>query len=118
MNNSNKIFKLNKINKFCIYRNNFSAANLTGSEPEQQLKISIEDYLTPANILQNNIVRQKCLENMNNAPQIRLAKKTNDKFASVLIPICEQNNKLSILFTQRSGTLSKHVRQISFPGKI
>ncbi|KAL3767264.1 hypothetical protein ACHAWO_003948 [Cyclotella atomus] len=36
--------------------------------------------------------------------------------AAIFIPICTVNNIPSILFTRRSGSLSSHASQISFPG--
>lgn len=36
--------------------------------------------------------------------------------ASVLIPICEKNSKLSLLLTRRSTKLRSHSGQVSFPG--
>lgn len=53
-------------------------------------------------------------------PQIKLATQPLLKRAAVLIPLCRHPNDgaLSLLFTLRSSRLSKHGREVSFPGGL
>ncbi|TMW40763.1 hypothetical protein DOY81_014157, partial [Sarcophaga bullata] len=46
--------------------------------------------------------------------------KSESKFAAVLIALCTDENmqNVSVLYTRRSHLLSRHMRQISFPGGI
>lgn len=60
----------------------------------------------------------QCVQSMQSAPQVKLSKKQYETEAAVLIPLCLQDNELSLLYTVRSAKLSKHVRQVSFPGGI
>lgn len=60
----------------------------------------------------------KCVKSMQSAPQVKLSNKKYEKEAAVLIPLCIHNSELSLLYTVRSAKLSKHVRQVSFPGGL
>lgn len=61
--------------------------------------------------------RLKCIEKFKKSPNILLNPKQPEKFASVLIPLCEKNGEISLLYTLRSNQLRRHLRQVSFPGK-
>lgn len=60
----------------------------------------------------------KCVTSMQSAPQVKLSQKQYENEAAVLIPLCLHNDQLSLLYTVRSAKLSKHVRQVSFPGGL
>lgn len=63
----------------------------------------------------------KCLEAMKKAPQIKLSEDlASRKTSAVLIPICVHSNtgELSLLYTQRSSKIRKHIHEVSFPGGI
>lgn len=62
--------------------------------------------------------RQKCMKRFQELPQINVATKPMLKTAAVLVPLCEHNGAMSILFTLRSSKLKKHRRQVSFPGGL
>lgn len=62
--------------------------------------------------------RQNCMKHFQELPQIKMSAKPFVKTAAVLIPLCEHNGAMSILFTLRSSKLKKHTRQVSFPGGL
>lgn len=75
------------------------------------------DYFKTESICSEDRIRQ-CVESMQSAPQVKLSQKPYDSEAAVLIPLCEHNDELSLLYTVRSAKLRKHVRQVSFPGGL
>lgn len=72
--------------------------------------------------LLNDLNLSKCFQCLRatNHPSAMSSKGGDDaKYAAVLIPLCvSSTGQISILFTRRSGKLSRHTRQISFPGKL
>ncbi|XP_054727095.1 mitochondrial coenzyme A diphosphatase NUDT8 isoform X1 [Anastrepha obliqua] len=81
----------------------------------------IDKYLETGFLLseKNKLRAMQC---MRTPPPIglRLGKTTNEtSFAAVLICLCtDERDEVSILYTRRSSRLSRHSRQISFPGGI
>lgn len=71
-----------------------------------------------SNYLLSQENRIKCIEKFKKPSTIVINPKLSEKFASVLIPLCEKNGEISLLYTLRSNRLSRHLRQVSFPGKI
>lgn len=69
-------------------------------------------------VICSDATRQKCIKRFQDSPQINVASKPLIKTAAVLIPLCEHNGTMSILFTLRSSKLKKHRRQVSFPGGL
>ncbi|KAM7348353.1 mitochondrial coenzyme A diphosphatase NUDT8 isoform 3-T4 [Cochliomyia hominivorax] len=81
------------------------------------------DYEIDETLLLTEENRQRCLEKMCRSPPVGLklrGAKNETKFASVLIALCtdEITQNVSVLYTRRSHLLSRHMRQISFPGGI
>lgn len=77
-------------------------------------KLLTKNHLcTPDNI-------KKCLNTMKKASQINLSVGPSHKTSAILIPICVQPNtgELSLLYTQRSSKISRHIGEVSFPGGI
>lgn len=70
-----------------------------------------------SNILLTKENRIKCIEKFKKPSNIAVNPKLSEKFASVLVPLCEKNGEISLLYTLRSNRLSRHLRQVSFPGK-
>lgn len=63
--------------------------------------------------------RARCLQCLQTIPRQKNKPDRKQPDASVLVPICvDANGDTSILYTRRSGLLSRHVHQISFPGGI
>jgi len=67
-------------------------------------------------------IQKHCLQDINQRILItnRYAKNLHTvedkKRAAVLIPLCNRNNKASILFTKRTDNVGTHKGQVSFPG--
>ncbi|XP_017481505.1 PREDICTED: nucleoside diphosphate-linked moiety X motif 8-like isoform X1 [Rhagoletis zephyria] len=82
---------------------------------------NVDELLRPDILLseENKLRSIQCMEN-STPVGLRSSKTTREKtFAAVLICLCTNERKeISILYTRRSGRLSRHVRQISFPGGI
>ncbi|XP_055843120.1 mitochondrial coenzyme A diphosphatase NUDT8 [Episyrphus balteatus] len=73
---------------------------------------SAESILSPEN-------RSKCLKCLQSVPMPKTKPNRLQPEASVLVPVCiDDKGETSILYTRRSGLLSRHVHQISFPGGI
>ena len=73
--------------------------------------------------LQRSITRAATLEGrvplLSSPARSSLAKKLNRtdvRRAAVLVPLCVVDDKPSVLFTLRSGNVSTHKSQVSFPG--
>lgn len=75
------------------------------------------NYFNIESICSEENIRQ-CIKTMQSAPQVKLSQKKYENEAAVLIPLCKHNDELSLLYTVRSAKLSKHVRQVSFPGGL
>lgn len=70
-----------------------------------------------SNLLLTEENRKKCIAKFKkSANNIAVNPKLSEKFASVLVPLCEKDGELSLLYTLRSNQLSRHLRQVSFPG--
>ncbi|XP_036341489.1 nucleoside diphosphate-linked moiety X motif 8-like isoform X2 [Rhagoletis pomonella] len=82
---------------------------------------NVDELLRPDILLseENKLRSIQCMEK-STPVGLRSSKTTREKtFAAVLICLCTNERKeISILYTRRSGRLSRHVRQISFPGGI
>lgn len=65
-------------------------------------------------VLLSSASRQKCIANLNELPS--LTKNIAKKHASVLVPLCVENDEVCLLYTLRSSNLSSHSGQVSFPG--
>ncbi|KAI8127703.1 hypothetical protein FF38_11264 [Lucilia cuprina] len=94
--------------------------NYSSSRISDNLKT---DYEINENLLLSEENRQRCLEKMGKAPPVGIklrGAKSETKFAAVLIALCtdEETQTVSLLYTRRSHLLSRHMRQISFPGGI
>lgn len=73
---------------------------------------SADKLLSPEN-------RARCLQCLQSIPAIKTKPDRVQPDASVLVPVCiDETGETSILYTRRSGLLSRHVHQISFPGGI
>lgn len=73
---------------------------------------SADNILSPEN-------RARCLQCLQSIPINKTKPDRVQPDASVLVPICiDATGETSILYTRRSGLLSRHVHQISFPGGI
>lgn len=68
---------------------------------------------TPENIA-------KCLAALKSARQIKLSEEPSRRTSAVLIPICvhRTTGELSLLYTQRSSKIKRHIGEVSFPGGI
>lgn len=70
-----------------------------------------------SNLLLTEENRIKCIAKFKKSSHIALNPKLSEtKCASVLVPLCEMNGEISLLYTLRSNQLSRHLRQVSFPG--
>lgn len=90
---------------------NLSCRSLHSRTGNHSNHFNIESICSEDNI-------RRCIESMQSAPQVKLSQKQYDTEAAVLIPLCTHNDELSLLYTVRSAKLSKHVRQVSFPGGL
>ncbi|KAM3957958.1 mitochondrial coenzyme A diphosphatase NUDT8 [Aphomia sociella] len=70
---------------------------------------------TPNAIL-TNAVRERCLANFKELPGFFVKEEKPDKIASVLVPLCVDNEEVCLLYTLRSSNLKSHRGQVSFPG--
>lgn len=106
----------------------FSSSSLGSS-------LSADDDPYTANVLCTSANRQRCLEQLQRQPPIRmnppttsassstsnlptdLQKEWKQREAAVLVPLCsDADGQLSLLYTLRSASLNAHTRQVSFPG--
>lgn len=77
---------------------------------------TIRQFLTKEFIL-NDEIRTNCVEKMKKTATHITRPRKSEKSAAVLVPIVIENDKqISLLYTQRSGKLRNHVRQVAFPG--
>ncbi|XP_055911534.1 mitochondrial coenzyme A diphosphatase NUDT8 [Eupeodes corollae] len=85
----------------------------------QKQTIRFSSIYSAANILSAEN-RSRCLECLQKLPTAKMRQpSTPQPEASVLVPVCiDDKGETSILYTRRSGLLSRHVHQISFPGGI
>lgn len=51
-------------------------------------------------------------------PNLSYFNKPTSKSAGILVPLCIDDGRLSLLYTVRSCQLSRHRNEISFPGGI
>ncbi|XP_004527131.1 nucleoside diphosphate-linked moiety X motif 8 [Ceratitis capitata] len=88
----------------------------------QQGDHSNDDNFLRSEILLSRENQQRSMECMKKPSPIgmKLRQTLSEKsFAAVLICLClNERNETSILYTRRSGRLTRHIRQISFPGGI
>lgn len=85
----------------------------------RRLSSSVSSGPFSREVICSDTTRQECIKRFQDAPQIKMtAPKPLVKTAAVLIPLCEHNGAMSILFTLRSSKLKKHRRQVSFPGGL
>lgn len=108
---------------FQITRRSFIAfaATRTRIASHNNENIHVDKFLR-SEILLSEENKQRAMQCMKKTPQIgmKLGQSTREKsFAAVLICLCtDEKGETSILYTRRSSRLTRHVRQISFPGGL
>ncbi|XP_018782551.1 PREDICTED: nucleoside diphosphate-linked moiety X motif 8 isoform X1 [Bactrocera latifrons] len=89
--------------------------------PNHNDNICVDKFLR-SEILLSEENKQRAMQCMKKTPQIglKMGQTTKERsFAAVLICLCkDEMGEISILYTRRSSRLSRHVRQISFPGGL
>ena len=64
--------------------------------------------------------KNRCVKELSELKSLRIPKKSDSRsVASVLIPLVtfhDQPEKVGLLYTKRSAHLSKHAREVCFPG--
>ncbi|XP_067642328.1 mitochondrial coenzyme A diphosphatase NUDT8 isoform X2 [Eurosta solidaginis] len=79
--------------------------------------LKVDEVLVPEVLLSEGN-KQRAMQCMQKIPNFgsKLTRESSQKAAAVLICLCtDEKNEISILYTRRSGLLTRHVRQISFP---
>lgn len=97
-------------NRFFCQRCFTSTPSVSPADAQQFTKTHL---CTPENIA-------KCLATMKAAQQIKLSDEPSRRTSAVLIPICvhRTSGELSLLYTQRSSKIRRHIGEVSFPGGI
>lgn len=84
----------------------------------QRFSSSVSSSPFSREVICSDATRQECIKRFYDSPQINVSSKPLVKSAAVLIPLCEHNGAMSILYTLRSSKLKKHRREVSFPGGL
>lgn len=89
--------------------------------PNHDENLCVDKFLRSENLLSEEN-KQRAMQCMKKTLKIelKLRQTTREKsFAAVLICLCtDERGEISILYTRRSSQLTRHVRQISFPGGL
>ncbi|XP_028029353.1 nucleoside diphosphate-linked moiety X motif 8 [Bombyx mandarina] len=67
-------------------------------------------------VLLNAVTRSICISKLKELPIFLSKEVTYKTKASVLVPLCVENDQVCLLYTLRSSNLSNHSGQVSFPG--
>uniref|UniRef100_A0A2A4JZ29 Nudix hydrolase domain-containing protein n=1 Tax=Heliothis virescens TaxID=7102 RepID=A0A2A4JZ29_HELVI len=83
--------------------------------PVYKLYNKIAMSLTPGALL-TSAAKERCIANIGELPSFNIRSGKIKHSASVLVPVCVENEEVCLLYTLRSSNLSSHSGQVSFPG--